>query len=498
MKLPDLLPLFAARLANHNNADALDEPVESDRARKMRTTGALHLYAMDVPPGTMLLEDVPVTIVPPGDLAPTGGYLLQHRDRAAVVQTLDALEPSVVDHALVADTPAFFNLAATRLADMAARPESYALGPAERLAPWLDPEPGDDTDAARAGASAAVLTTVWHEDQAARWTTLGELAVALMRRNKRVLVVAPAHDAVDRLLGFLAKTLRNAALPFQSLLSRYELSVLEEAEGCALGALSFEWQMDHFFARSRSRKNALQQQYNRFRELTPILARKGQTQRDVNEVKLLEWRLLAHVSAWQGKIAEIDTMRAAYRQLPVWKRLGMQAMGKNEDTLEDYRTLHEARILELMKEVETAQTRIRALAPGAAVSKEMLLEYEALKDEIVRLGGAKKVRELLAAGEATNRQAFMQNKRLVAATPGRLVTDPLFQRIRFDVLIADDAPNIPAPLLLGVAGLIRERIIIAGDTRDLQGPAKLWRQHCLATEPAPSGGASSGPTAFSS
>ncbi len=484
MKLPELLQAFAAQFAHQKEAAVLDEPVESDGIRKMRTAGALHLYAMDVPPGTTFLEDVPITIVPSGEMDPTGGYLLQHRGHVAVVQTLDALDPSVVDHALVADTSAFFTLAATRLADMAARPESYALGPAERLAPWLDPEPGEDHNMARAGASAAVLTTVWNEEQAARWTKLGELTVALMRHNKRVLLIAPTHDAVDRLLGFLAKTFRNAALPFQSLLSRYEMSVLKEAEGFSLDALSFEWQMDHFFAKSRSRKNALQQQYNRFRELTPILAYKGQKQRDLNEVKLLEWRLLAQVSALQGKIAEIDNLRAAYQQLPIWKRLGMQTMGKNEETLEEYRQLHNAHIAELMQEVETAQARIRVLAPEAAVPKEMLLEYEALKEEISRLGGTKKVRELLAASDATNRQAFIQNKRLVAATPGRLMIDPLFQRIRFDVLIADDAPNIPAPLLLGVAGLIREQIIIAGDTRNLRGPTKRWRQECLETEPA--------------
>ena len=497
MKLPDLLQCFATRLANHQEAVAPDEPVESDSMRKMRTAGALHLYAMDVPPGTTFLEDVPVTIVPPGDMEPTGGYLLQHRGRAAVVQTVDALEPSVPDCALVADTSAFFNFAATRLADMAARPESYALGPAERLAPWLDPEHSEANDAARAGASAAVLTTVWNEDRAVRWTKLGELAAALMRQNKHVLLVAPAHDAVDHLLGFLAKTLRNAALPFQSLLSRYEMSVLNDAEGVSLAELSFEWQMDHFFAKSRSRKNALQQQYSRFRALTPILSHKGQKQRDLNEVKLLKWRLLAQVSELQGKIAEIDNLCATYRQLPIWKRLGMQTMGKNEETLEEYRTLHEAQIMELMKEVETAHARIRILAPEAAVPKEMLLEYEALKEEMSRLGGTKKVRELLAASEATNRQAFMQNKRLVAATPGRVMTDPLFQRLRFDVLIADDAPNIPAPLLLGVAGLIRERIIIAGDMRDLRGPTKRWRQECLETEPATSGVASAGSTVFS-
>lgn len=479
MKLLDLLRRFSTQLANdRESAAALDELIESGTAQKLGTTGNLHLYAIEVPEGTTLLEDAPVTIVPPGDMDPTGGYILRHQDDTALVQTQDSLGQSTVDNTLVSDTATLFNLASTRLADIAAKPESYALGPAERLAPWLDPEPGEDTIAARTGASAAVLTTVWNQDHAARWAKLGTLTVELMRNNKRVLCVAPTHDAVDRLLGFLAKTLRNAGLPFQSLLSRYEVSVLREVEGVPLGELGFEAQMHNFFATSRSHKHALRRTYDRFRELTPILAYKGQKQRDLHEVKLLEWRLLAQVSAYQGQIKDIDKTLADYERLPIWKRLGLQTMGKNVATLGEYRRIDEEKIVGLMKQVEIAQTRIRALSPEAAIPEKMRPEYEELKEEISRLGGTKKIREMLAAGEATNRQAFMQNKRLVAATPARVITDPLFTRIRFDALIAEDALNVPAPFLLGVSGLIREQIIIAGDTRDLQGTHGRWRQQC--------------------
>ena len=184
------------------------------------------------------------------------------------------------------------------------------------------------------------------------------------------------------------------------------------------------------------------------------------------------------MSACQGQINDVEKTLADYERLPIWKRLGLQTMGKNVATLGEYRRIDEEKIAGLMKQVEIARARIRALAPEAAMPKEMQPEYEALKEEIARLGGTKKIREMLAAGEATNRQAFIQNKRLVAATPGRVVTDPLFARVRFDALIADDAPNVPAPFFLGVAGLIRERIIIAGDTQDLRGTHGLWRQPC--------------------
>ena len=88
--------------------------------------------------------------------------------------------------------------------------------------------------------------------------------------------------------------------------------MLSQRSGIALQELGFEAQMHSFFAKSRSNKNALRQKYDRFRELTPILAHKGQKQRDLNEVKLLEWRLLAQVSELQGKIKDIDKILVDY------------------------------------------------------------------------------------------------------------------------------------------------------------------------------------------
>lgn len=495
MKLFDLLQHYARQLTEEKEeaiAQGLDDPIESPHSKKLGKAGDLHLYTLSLPSRMTVLEDIPLTIVPQGDLEPTEGYSLRHLGGEILIQTVDSLGQSLEDNTVVPDTSGFFQTAAKRLEDMAAKPQSYSLGPAERLAPWLDPEQAGGDGATRTAASPAILSTLWNDDQAARWARLSILAVELMRKNKRVLLIAPSHQVVSDLLGLFAKALRDAPLPYKSLLSYYELPVLSQASGVSLQEIGFEAQMHSFFAASRSHKNALRQKYDRFRELTPILAYKGQKQRDLNEVKLLEWRLLAEVSGLQGKIRDIDKILADYEELPIWKRLGMQTMGKNVETLGEYRVIHTEKIAGLMKEVEIAQARIRELLPEAAIPKDMRPEYEELKDDISRLGGTKKIREMLAAGEGTNRQAFIQNKKLVAATPARLIADPLFKRVRFDVLIAEDAPNIPAPLLLGAAGLIRERIVISGDTRDLTPTdgispiGGLWRQSCLEPNPAPS------------
>jgi len=494
VKLLDLLTSFATQLANEKEvalAQGLDAPIDTTSTQHLKKAGTLHVYSFGLPPHSYLYEDIPMTILPPGDLEPTEGYSLYSEDHTIVTQVLDSLGQATFGNTLIPDTSGFLDTAGQRLTDMAEKPEFYALGPAERLVPWIAPEQNSDHEQARATASPSVLSTLWHDNPTERWVRLGKLTVDLLRQNKRILLIAPNHHSLDNLTGFLAKTLQSAALPYKSLISSYEVPAATERSGMKLDELGFEFQMHGFFAKSRANKDSLRKQYDRFRELTPILAYKGQKQRDLNEVKLLEWRLLAELSDFQGKIKDIDKIVTDYDTLPLWKRLTMQATGKNVQTLGEYRTLYEQKIQGLMKEIEIAQGRIREIAPEAAMPKDMLPEYEELKEEITRLGGTQKIRELLAAGEATNRQAFIQNKRLVAATPNRVVTDPLFRRVRFDVLIAEDAPNIPAPLLLGAAGLIRERLILSGDTKDMtvtdkEGRSRIqWRQHIFAHSDTP-------------
>jgi hypothetical protein len=314
---------------------------------------------------------------------------------------------------------------------------------------------------------------MWGDDLSARHARVATTVADLVRANKRVLVICPDHRSADELSGMLARTLRAAGLTFKSLLSRYEMSVASQTAGMPLSDLGFEAQMHQFYAKSRAEKATLRKKYDRFRELTPLLAYKAEKQRDLDEVKLLEWRILTQISDLQNKIKEIDTTLAEYQAIPIWKRLALQTVGKNVESLAEYRTIYEATIQSLMAELETAQQRIAELKPEAAIPKELRPEYQELKEDVTHLGGTKKIRELLAAEEGTNRQAFIQNKRIIITTAARVVSDPLFSKVRFDVMLADEAPFIPAPYLLAAAALIREKIILSGNTQDIPSP-DVW------------------------
>ncbi|MBI3809734.1 MAG: hypothetical protein HY284_04655 [Nitrospirae bacterium] len=145
-------------------------------------------------------------------------------------------------------------------------------------------------------------------------------------------------------------------------------------------------------------------------------------------------------------------------------------MGSNVATMHENCVLYEAQKREYMNELEIVQARINELKPEAYVDPEMRPEYEDLKDEIERLGGAAKVRDVLAMEEDTKRLPFLQAKRVLAVTAARVVGDAIFRPIRYDALVIDEGPRLPLPLLLACACLARERIVLAGDPQDMPPP----------------------------
>lgn len=472
MKLLDLLQQLAdTMMAVHRSPliQGLGTPISPSTGRLLSTVGTLHLYEFTVPSelsqDQIPFEDMPVTILPSEGTEPTEGFVVGNRDGTMLIQTFDSLEKTVPSATIVPDAEGFFDTVIQRLSDVIHRSDSYSLGPAERLIPWLTQEQFSREGGTR--SASAVLSTMWGDDLTARRAKVATTVVELVRANKRVLLICPDHRSADELSGMVARTLRAAGLTFKSLLSRYEMAAELQTAGMPLSDLGFEAQMHQFYAKSRGDKATLRKKYDRFRELTPLLAYKAEKQRDLDEVKLLEWRLLTKISDLQKQIKEIDTTLAEYQAIPIWKRLALQTVGKNVESLVEYRTIYESTIQTLMTELETAQQRIAQLKPEAAIPKELRPEYQELKEEVTRLGGTKKIRELLAAEEGTNRQAFIQNKRIIITTAARVVSDPLFSKVRFDAMLVDETPFIPAPYLLGAATLIREKIILSGDTQDI-------------------------------
>ena len=447
-----------------------DAPITASQGRLVRTTGGLHQYEFVVPNGVRMPIDLPISLVPADDTDTTEGIVLCQTGRSILVQLVDHLGSEGPSVTLVPDQAGLVGTAVARLKEILAKPDLYHLGPAERLAALLQMPA---VEVGTSSASSSVFTTVWSDDQAIRRQKLGALAMDLVRANKRILLLSPSHEASDELVGMVGRTMKAGGLNPRTWVTRYELPIVPQAAGLDLQELGFEAQMHQFYAKSQGDKASLRQKYDRFRELAPFLSQKEAKQRDLDEVRLLEWRLVTQFREFQVKLAGVDTTLKEFQTLPLFQRLAMQAVGKNVDSLKQYRALYQSQLDRLNSEIDVAKGRIQQLVPEAAVPRGQRAECEDLKQQITKLGGTKKVRELLAAEENPNRQAFVQNRRLVAATPTRVATDPLFGRVRFDVLMVDEAPQIAVPSLLAAAGLVRERIIVSGDPQDI-GAAGQW------------------------
>ncbi|MEY4704655.1 MAG: hypothetical protein RL042_851 [Nitrospirota bacterium] len=474
MTARDLIETWALRFEagqKQVSGTECDQPITQVTGRLVHTIGTLHLYELLLPQGSSIEQDTPISIIPPDDMEPTEGLVLGGQGNVIFVQTFDNIGQSCTDAIVIPDRAGLLATSAKRLRDMLAQPDSYRLGPADRLAPLLEMMGAGELSGAGAGAS--ILSTVWSDELSVRRQRLATLAIELIRANKRILVVCPDHQRADALIGTIARAMKAAGLTYKTWVTRYEMALTQQADGIGIQELGFEAQMHQFYAKSRADKAALRRKYERFRELTPVLAYKGQKQKDLDEVRLLEWRLMTQLTDLQNKIKDVNATLAEYENLPLFRRLSLQAVGKNVSSLHQYLELYESQCAELKGELDVAKTRINELVPEAAVPKDMRPEFDELKEDIVHLGGTKKIREILAAEEDTNRQAFIQNRRLVVTTASRVLSDPLFSRVRFDVLIADEAPWIAAAPLLGAAGLVRERIVLSGDTRDI-ATAGLW------------------------
>jgi hypothetical protein len=470
----DLIETWAARLAADRQRIeevAHDAPIGASRGRLVKTVGGLHLYEFVVPSGVVLSVDLPVSVVPNDGMESTEGVILCQVGQTVLMQVNDTLGNPVPPVTLVPDLAGLLSLSAARLKEMVEKADSYDLALAERLVPLLQPP---ENAGPRCSSASSVLVTVWLDDRSLRRQTLAGLATEAVRTNKRVLLLSPDHQQSDEAVGVIARTMKAGGLNHKMWISRYEIPISSQSGGVNLDELGFEAQIHHFYEKSQAEKASLRRKYERFRELTPLLTQKGLKQKDLDEVRALEWRVVTQLREVQLKMAEVLNTLTDYERLPLLHRLGMQALGKNEESLKQYRVLYQKQIDDLTKEFNIVKARIQELVPEATIPRDLRVEADELKEDIAKLGGTKKIRELLAAEEATNRQAFMQTRRLVAATPARVASDPLFSRVRFDVLIADEAPWIAAASLLAAAGLARERLILSGDQRDIAS-AGCWQ-----------------------
>ena len=237
---------------------AQDGPVVVSQGRLMHTTGGLHLYEFIVPADVQLSVDLPVSIVPSDEADTTEGIVLRQTGNSILIQLVDALGREVPSVTLVPDQAGLVSTSASRLKDMLAKPDLYHLGPTERLASLLQMQ---DVEAEAFPSASSVFTTVWSDDQSVRRQKLGNLAMELIRANKRILLISPDHLACDEMVGMVGRTMKAGGLNHTTWITRYELPIVSQPAASIFRHWGSEAQMHQFYAKSQGNKASLRFKY---------------------------------------------------------------------------------------------------------------------------------------------------------------------------------------------------------------------------------------------
>jgi hypothetical protein len=297
-----------------------ETPVSASQGRLIQTVGGLHLYEFVLPSNVVLSGDLPLSVVPPDEAETTEGIVLDQTDNRILVQLVDNLGSELPPVTLVPDQAGLLGTSATRLREMLAKPDLFHFGPTERLASLLQKQ---GTDAQAAPAASSVFMTLWTDDRSQRLQQLATLATELIRANKRILFLSPSHHECDEAVGQVARTIKAGGLNYKTWVTRYELSMATQTGGIDLHALGFEAQMHQFLAKSQADKASLKSKYDRFRALVPLLAQKEAKQKDLDEVRSLEWRLVTQLRELQVRMADAESTLKQFETLSLFQRLSM-------------------------------------------------------------------------------------------------------------------------------------------------------------------------------
>ena len=124
------------------------------------------------------------------------------------------------------------------------------------------------------------------------------------------------------------------------------------------------------------------------------------------------------------------------------------------------------RLQSIQQALTTELMRTESQAP---IDSDELREYQAAVKRIGELGGVKKVSDAVEEFAHVDELALLQSKRFVATTVGTALSDQRLRRLKFDLVIVDDAETVQLPTLASLAFLATERMIVAGDPYQL-GP----------------------------
>ena len=356
------------------------------------------------------------------------------------------------------------------------------------------------SDALRIAATSAV-TYIWGPPGTGKTVTMGSLVAALASLGQKVLLVSNTNLAVDTALEqclnrFTAATtltdgmmIRLGEMVKGELIETYrdqiELgSVVERATKPLRRELDEASQLLQVVQDGLSDLRASEMEYQTHLKASvspqPALQRSSSLNSQLKIFKDEIPRIEIKIWSLENELEEINALNGLSRVLrrrrrPDVVRADILSAQRRKSSVEELS-------LKLLPEIATLERELRDLEQQAKHSREWLEQHPEAPDLAALIVEQMKTETQLklqihAVQEATagTRTRILNDARVVACTAYKPLSDPDIAKMSFDCVVVDEASMMTLPLYFCSAALARDRLVIAGDFRQLRPIVRMRR-----------------------
>jgi hypothetical protein len=340
----------------------------------------------------------------------------------------------------------------------------------------FEPDVPPQTPADQVEALAKILcnhvTYLWGPILSGKTRVLALAAGNYLKAGKRVLFVAPSNDQVDAMLLRTVEIGKAFGVAMAETATRYDLPSLDNVE--ALGSYAFDAQVEQVREKKRQ---TFQERVNLLRTYWSIKVKqilhetfylRAQEMRDrVSEIRRQADTAAKDAVQLQKQVETIQNASILDRMKKGFSKedlaAAQKALADKQAAAKRYQQMHQTLTAEI--------TRFELSAP---VSSEETMALNSAQKRIDDLGGIDAVTKAVEEYTQIDEAMLVNAKRFVATGITRALMDEQVRGGQFDLVIIDDAHAINIPTLVALAGLAKEKIVIAGDPFQV-GPESLLR-----------------------
>jgi superfamily I DNA and/or RNA helicase len=347
-------------------------------------------------------------------------------------------------------------------------------------------------DALQVVASNSV-TYIWGPPGTGKTTTMGSIVAALASLGQRVLLVSNTNLAIDTALERCldrfsevkdlsgGEMLRLGTMVKPELINKYsskiDLDTLFELE---VGPLRKK--IDTLSGALGKKKNKLsdllesQRDYDRHLEKSQgsekALKKLQECREDLKRVKKEIPAYKSRINELEEEYSNSNSKTGLGRMFSKTRNPGTIKLDINSTQVKKDQA--DKKILRLTSEIPVLEKEVEEVDRDAAVSKAWLAKHpdiSKIKSEIdslkVETAADEKLIEGIQEEISQKRTAIMQKAKVIACTAYRPLLDKEIIAMKFDCVVVDEASMLQLPLYFCAAALAQQRIVIAGDFRQL-------------------------------